>query len=238
MNKKLPVALLATIALSLLFSSSATLVQAAEVQQSGAVNPIVIESILEETDEFYTTEYTEKGQQITEFISEDSEVVKAIQITDIDRNETSIISNDGEKITVIQTIFNEERNEFEDVIQEFPLIERFEPEYLNLTTTAVLLGRSIYGRWTYTGLAIGRDLFAWFFNITAGAAVGKIAVIFGVSSVIAQRIFNFAGIKLDFGGIQVARFLDADGNGWIALYKRTVQNVTNGPIVAYSHRTY
>ena len=46
------------------------------------------------------------------------------------------------------------------------------------------------------------------------------------------------GIKGGFSANQLASHLDTNGNGWIALYKRTVQYYKGGNLIGYQHRTY
>jgi len=61
---------------------------------------------------------------------------------------------------------------------------------------------------------------------------------FGISGAAASICCSYMGIKSGMTAGNLAKYLDSNGNGWIALYKRTVQYYKGGKIIGYEHRTY
>lgn len=88
---------------------------------------------------------------------------------------------------------------------------------------------SIYGPWTYTGVAIPKGAVSSLTNMGYSAFAASVGGLFGITTGAANAMLAFMGVGGSVGEI-AANGLDTNGNGWIGLYRRTVQEYRNGPI--------
>ena len=87
---------------------------------------------------------------------------------------------------------------------------------------------AIYGKWTYTGVAIPKGAVSSLTNMGYSAFAASIGGLFGISTGAANALLAFMGVGASIGEI-AANALDTNGNGWIGLYRRSVQTYPNGP---------
>lgn len=192
--------------------------------------PELFNDVKENSSEHLTeeTKITE-GTEISTLTDENDEV-KATEMTDIKTNETIVITNTGSEIIIETTTINNE-GEQETIQEIFPVITAD-------TQDNLLNNKLVYSGWSYTGLAVGKNVFA----VVAGAAISKItaafAAIFGISGTAASFAVNYMGIRSGMTAANLAKYLDSNGNGWIALYKRSLRYYNGGNIIGYQHRTY
>ncbi|MDT2662485.1 hypothetical protein P7E02_21560 [Enterococcus hulanensis] len=95
---------------------------------------------------------------------------------------------------------------------------------------------------TVLGNIQGLQLEDSFFAALAGLGISKItagiAATFSISSAGASFLVGYMGIKAGMNAASLAKALDSNGNGDIALYKRHLRNYKNGPSIGTQHRTY
>lgn len=109
-------------------------------------------------------------------------------------------------------------------------------QFFEKIKTFVPVLRYVYDGWQYTGLAIPSGAVASLGNLAFGALVSGVAGLFGVAVATINSVLAFMGIGWSTGEM-LARALDTDGNGWVALYKRARRAYRGGPIVGYGHKT-
>lgn len=88
---------------------------------------------------------------------------------------------------------------------------------------------AIYGAWTYTGVAIPKGAVSSLTNMGYSAFAASVGGLFGIGTGAANAMLAFMGVGGSVGEI-AANGLDTNGNGWIGLYRRTVQEYRNGPV--------
>ena len=88
---------------------------------------------------------------------------------------------------------------------------------------------AIYGPWTYTGVAVPKGAVSSLTNMGYSAFAASVGGLFGITTGAANAMLAFMGVGGSVGEL-AANGLDTNGNGWIGLYRRTVQEYRNGPI--------
>ncbi|MBI0907780.1 hypothetical protein [Streptococcus uberis] len=136
-----------------------------------------------------------------------------------------INENDGTIVTTASdsnSVYIEETNQFGQVS-----LSTYEKELIRVR-------RAIRGQWQYTGIAVPTKTLTRIANMGVGAGTAALASIFGISIASVNAILSDVG-GWSFGEL-LGQALDRNGNGWVGLYKRTVQQYPNGPI-GYEHKT-
>ncbi|WP_249354943.1 hypothetical protein [Enterococcus hulanensis] len=149
------------------------------------------------------------------------------------RNETDesiVITNNGEEVIVEKTTIDG-NGEQQTTREAFPIIKTDMHDSLSQN-------RIIYGAWQYTGFAVGRQFFAALAGLGISKITAGIAATFSISSAGASFLVGYMGIKAGMNAASLAKALDSNGNGYIALYKRHLRNYKNGPSIGTQHRTY
>ncbi|RJZ11783.1 hypothetical protein DYZ47_02915 [Listeria monocytogenes] len=182
------------------------------------------------------TSYDKNGSVVTSLTDEKTQEVKAVQITDPENDTTVSITNTGTEVIVVSTTIDEVTGEPIEEKKVFPVLEDITSDLSTGLPERQL--RYVYDKWGYTGFAVPNSIFEWTFNLLGGGAISGIAGIFGISRAAAAMVLDFSAAMMYSPGGVLARHLDSDRNGWVALYKRGVRNYKGGPIFAYQHRTY
>ncbi|MGL9847800.1 hypothetical protein IGJ91_002970 [Enterococcus sp. DIV0765f] len=189
--------------------------------------PELFENVQKHSEEKLTE--VADASEITTLIDENDNV-RAAEITNVNSDETIVITNNGDSVIIETTIIGD-NGESKTTQEIFPIIREN-------TQDNLLQSRLVYSGWSYTHLAVGRNAF----SVVAGMAISKItaafAAIFGISGAAASFAVGYMGIKSGMSAANLAKYLDSNGNGWIALYKRYVRNYKGGPIIGTQHRTY
>lgn len=75
-------------------------------------------------------------------------------------------------------------------------------------------------------------------DFSVAGIVGKVAAVLRISRGAADYLVGYMGAKYSSSGTVLAKHLDSNGNGYVALYKRGVRSSKYTQIYAYQHRTY
>lgn len=198
----------------------------------------LIESVQEQKNSTKTNTFNdENGNTIIEVLDE-NDVVLVSKFINNETNESETTTNNGSNVIVEKSTpigdgtFNITKEVY-DLVSESEL-----PTISDDKNSGRPTPRIYYDGWTYTNLAVGKNLFAALTDLSVGAIVGKFAAVFGISRSAADFAVGYMGAKYVSTGASLAKHLDSNGNGWIALYKRGVRNSKQTPIYAYQHRTY
>lgn len=167
--------------------------------------------------------------EITTLVDE-NEVVQATEIVDTETNQQIAITNTGDSVIIERTTIND-KGEQETIQEIYPVIQEDIQDSLTQN-------RLVYSGWTYTHLAVGRTAFSVVAGMGISAITAAFAGIFGIAKKAASFVVTYMGIKGGMNSTSLARALDSNGNGWIALYKRSVRYYKGGKIIGYEHRTY
>lgn len=242
LTKKQKLTLLGVVLLCLqpvLLTGAATLVSAEVVEQTQELqdpevvevdSPELFEAVQENTDEILKEETSVVDDGEITMLVDKNEAVKATEIINDESNEQIVITNTGDNVIIEITTTDASGNQ--ETIQEiYPIVKENVGDDL-------IKNKLVYGGWTYTGFAVGRNAFAALAGLGIGKIVGAFAAIFGISGSAASFCVNYMGIKGGFTAGDLASHLDTNGNGWIALYKRTLQYYKGGKLIGYQHRTY
>ncbi|MFU2206097.1 hypothetical protein [Streptococcus pluranimalium] len=94
----------------------------------------------------------------------------------------------------------------------------------------------MYGPWQYTGIAVGKNVFAATVGLPTSALITYVASIFGITPNNVSWMLSYMG-AYGISGSALADFLDTNKNGWIGLHYRKVYS---SPKVfsGNQHRTY
>ncbi|HHB0714459.1 hypothetical protein [Enterococcus faecium] len=210
---------------------SADTIQSNEELQNPETKEVDSPELFEDVQKHSEEELTEVADtsEITTLIDE-NENVQAAEITNVNSDETIVITNNGDSV-IIETTVIDDNGESKTTQEIFPIIREN-------TKDNLLQSRLVYSGWSYTHLAVGRNAF----SVVAGMAISKItaafAAMFGISGAAASFAVGYMGIRSGMTAANLAKHLDSNGNGWIALYKRYVRNYKGGSVIGTQHRTY
>lgn len=180
-------------------------------------------------------EDTGSGEEVKTVIGEE-DVVLATKINDTENNQTISVVNTGENIIVQKSILLEDGT-YQVETETSPIIGSFDSEKEKIQDYNPL--QRIYnGPWTYTHLAVGRNVFATIVDMGLGSWIGYFASLFRISRAAADFVFGYMGDRGISAGERLAKVFDSNGNGWVALYKRGVYRYKGAPLIGYQHRTF
>lgn len=210
---------------------SAEEIQHNEELQKSEIKEVDSPELFEKVQKNSEEELTEIADtsEITTLVDENNNI-RAAEITNENSEETIVITNNGDNV-IIETTIIDNNGEQKTTQEIFPIIRENMQDNL-------LQNKLVYSGWSYTHLAVGRNAF----SVVAGMAISKItaafAAMFGISGAAASFAVGYMGIKSGMTAANLAKYLDSNGNGWIALYKRYVRNYKGGPVIGTQHRTY
>ncbi|QZT28289.1 hypothetical protein K6973_07060 [Streptococcus dysgalactiae] len=160
-----------------------------------------------EVNNTVTQQVTNENNVIThDFIDGNGTITKTI-IEDQNSNKITEIYSD-EKFVYLKV--TAEGNTETQVFSKEYIVD---PPIRVKRATEMIGGWYPIGPWEYTGIAVGKKVFA------------------------ASFLLSYMGVSHASTGSALANILDANGNGWIGLYKRAAARYPNGPLEVYLHKT-
>ncbi|MGL9748947.1 hypothetical protein [Enterococcus sp. DIV0170] len=179
----------------------------------------------------------ENGNTITEILGENGEVIVS-KIINNETQETETTTNTGSSVVVEKSSLNEDgtmtiNKEVYELIPESELTIATDQDQGNRP-----MPRIYYDKWSYTGFAVSRAAFSTLVDFSVAGIVGKVAAVLRISRGAADYLVGYMGAKYSSSGTVLAKHLDSNGNGYVALYKRGVRSSKYTQIYAYQHRTY
>lgn len=166
--------------------------------------------------------------QVTTATTDEDNKVAGVKVTNSEDNTTVTVMNDGQHLTVDKTTFDENTGKYTTEQRLFDL---------NIANNDGSATNVAYGYFSYTGIAVGRDVLATAIDLGISGLTGRAAFIalprvvagaLGVSVSTVNKIqqyslaggFGYASQKLN-PGTYIAYNLDKNGNGWVGVYSKT-----------------
>ncbi|MDU5511936.1 hypothetical protein [Enterococcus gilvus] len=179
----------------------------------------------------------ENGNTVTEILGTGDEIL-ASKIINNETQESETTTNTGSSVIVEKSSLNEDGT-FTITKEVYELLPESELAAANDQDQGKrLTPRTYYDKWSYTGVAVSRAAFSTLVDLSVSGIVGKVAAVLRISRGAADYLVGYMGAKWSSSGTVLAKHLDSNGNGYVALYKRGVRNSKNTQIYAYQHRTY
>lgn len=158
----------------------------------------------------------------------DEDKVAGVKVTNSEDNTTVTVMNDGQYLTVDKTTLDENTGKYTTEQRSFDL---------NVANNDGSATNVAYGYFSYTGIAVGRDVLATAIDLGIAGLTGRatcvalprvVAGALGVSVATVNKIqqysltggFAYAAQKLN-PGTYIAYNLDKNGNGWVGVYSKT-----------------
>ncbi|HGT7953351.1 TPA: hypothetical protein ACM5HC_001359 [Streptococcus pyogenes] len=184
-----------------------------------------------EVNNTVTQQVTNENNVIThDFIDGNGTITKTI-IEDQNSNKITEIYSD-EKFVYLKVTA-----EGNTETQVFPKEYIVDPPIRVKRATEMIGGWYPIAPWEYTGIAVGKNVFAALTDVGIGAMASAVAAAFGITKYAASFLLSYMGASYASTGSALANILDANGNGWIGLYKRAAARYPNGPVEVYLHKT-
>lgn len=190
--------------------------------------------VIEQRQASFINSYSVDGYFVTELLDEENNVIVSEIINSLTGSYTTVTSNvngviieTGEADSSDSIALNRETFKFNN--RESLFINA--PQLIIPNPAA---GYPVYGwgPWEYTGLAVGKKVFAATVALPTEAIFSYVAAIFGINPTAASHLISYMG-AWGLTGDALADHFDTNGNGWIGLYKRKLKYYD-----VWGHRTY
>ncbi|WP_375178458.1 hypothetical protein [Enterococcus rotai] len=175
------------------------------------------------------------GDEVKTVLGE-NDVVLATEINKTESGEIISVVNSGDTIIIQKSVLLEDGT-YNVTTETSPVLNGSSADGQG-GTDRNSVARIYYAPWSYTNLAVGRNVFATIVDMGLGSWVGYFASLFRISRAAADFVFGYMGARGISAGERLARVFDSNGNGWVALYKRGVYNYKGAPLIGYQHRTF